>query len=157
MNQHRTRHHSPNLVQRAGSLFEWIFIKAKIKGWIAKITGESRTIRYLDSMVETMDDVEVEHLGVHPIRVENIVGTQGRMNYDKEFFPLQHRDKKRWMSVAVAMMSDITSLSPISVVQVGDEYFTSDGNHRVSVARALNKLYMDADITRWTQDTTTQH
>lgn len=142
--------HSNSVVQRAGSLFEWIYLKAKVKAFIARFTGESRTIRYLDSMVADMSDVQVKHLGVHPIRVEHIVGTQGRMNYDKDFLPMQHRDKKRWMSVAVAMMSDATLLSPISVVQVGDEYFTSDGNHRVSVARTLNKLYIDADITRWT-------
>lgn len=145
-----SQRHSANLIQRAGSLFEWLYFKGQIKAFIAKFTGESRTIRYLDSMVGDMDDVDVEHLGVHPIRVEQIVGTQGRMNYDKEFCPLQRRDKKRWMSVAVAMLSDVTLLSPITVVQVGEEFFTADGNHRVSVARTLNKLYMDADITRWT-------
>lgn len=147
--------HSNNHIQRAGSLFEWLYFKGQVKGLIARITGQSRTIRYLDSVVGDMDEVNVEHLGVHPVRLEHIVGTQGRMNYDKDFCPLQRRDKKRWMSVCVAMMSDVTSLSSISVVQVGDEYFTSDGNHRVSVARTLNKLYIDADITRWTLPETT--
>jgi len=141
--------HSANLVQRAGSLFEWLYFKGQFKAIIARFTGQSRTIRYLDSAVSDMEDVEVEKLGVHPIRVEKIVGTQGRMNYDIDFNPLQRRDKKRWMSVAIAMMSDVTLLGPIHVVQVEDAFYTSDGNHRVSVARALDKLYMDADITRW--------
>jgi len=144
-----TSRYSSNLIQRAGSLFEWIYLKAKVKAFMAQLLGQSRTIRYLDSAVGDMTDVKVEYLGVQPIRLSQVVGTQGRMNYDVEFLPLQRRDKKRWMSVAMAMMSDVTSLMPIHVVQVGDDYYTGDGNHRVSVARTLNKLYIDADVTRW--------
>lgn len=147
---YNSQRRSKTLTQRAGSLFEWIYLKGQIKAVIAKFTGESRTIRFLDTVVENMDDVIVENLGVHPIRIEQIVGTCGRMNYDKDFYPLQHRDKRRWMSVAIAMMDTVTNLSPIHVVQIGNDYYTADGNHRVSVARALNKLYTDADITRWT-------
>ena len=139
-----------NLTQRAGSMFEWLYFKAKVKAIWASFTGESRTIPFLSDTEVDMSQVKVENLGVQPIRISQIVGTLGRMNYDKEFCPLQHRDKKRWMSVAIAMMSDVTSLAPISVVQVGDVYYTSDGNHRVSVARTLDKLFIDANITRWT-------
>ncbi len=138
-----------NRAQRAGSLFEWLYFKGQIKGLIARILGQSRMIRYLDSAVVNTADVEVEQVGLQAIRIQQIVGTQGRLNYDIEFCPLQRRDKKRWMSVAIAMMTDATTLSPITVIQVGDDYYTADGNHRVSVARTLNKLFIDAYVTRW--------
>lgn len=137
------------LAQRAGSQFEWLWWRGNVKAILARVTGDDRAIHYLDDAVRDLARLNVEHLGVRPIRVDQIVGTQGRISYDKDFLPLRREDRKRWMSVAVAMMEDVTSLKPISVVQISDVYFTLDGNHRVSVARALGKLYMDADVTRW--------
>lgn len=141
------------LTQRAASLFEWIYFKGKVKALFAPLTGQSRTIPFLSDTEVDMSQLTVEQVGLQPIRVDRIIGTLGRMNYDREFYPLQHRDKKRWMSVAIAMMSDVTVLAPISVIQIEDDYYTSDGNHRVSVARTLNKLYIDANVTRWTLPT----
>ena len=135
--------------QRAGSLFEWLWWQGQVKAFAARLRGESRAIPYLDNEVAGRTRLAAQHLGVRPIRLRQIVGTQGRISYDCEFLPLQREDRKRWMSVAVAMMEDVTSLSPISVVQVDERYFTLDGNHRVSVARTLNKLYIDAEVTRW--------
>ena len=39
-----------------------------------------------------------------------------------------------------------TTLPPISVVAVGDEYVLRDGHHRVSVARARGALTIDAMV-----------
>ena len=136
-------------LQRAASQFERLWLQGKIKAMIAHLSGETRTIPYLDDEVEGRFRAKVEHLGVRPIRLNQIVGTRARMIYDRDFLPLQREDKKRWMSVAMAMMEDVTKLRPISVVQIEDRYYTLDGNHRVSVARTLGKLYMDADVTLW--------
>ena len=149
MHNHPTHHHSKVLIQRAGSLFEWLWLKGQLWAVIASFTKQSREIPFLSNEDFDSDVLDIEQVGVHPIRVLEIKGTVGRMNYDKDFYPLQRRDKRRWMSVAVAMMGDVTSLAPISVVEFEQKYYTSDGNHRVSVARALDKLYIDANITRW--------
>lgn len=135
--------------QRASNMFEWIWLKAIVLGWWAHIRGQSRQIPLLSADEIDSKQIAVEQVGLRPVPVDKIIGTQGRMSYDKDFFPLQRRDKNRWVSVAFAMMNDPTCLSPISVTQVGDVYYTADGNHRVSVARALDNLYIDADVKRW--------
>lgn len=147
---HNNAYRNNRLTQQAGTLFEWIYFKGQLMAWLAKLTGQSRLIPYLSNSEYDMTQIKVERLGLQPVRIEQIIGTIGRMNYDKDFYPLQRRDKKRWMSVAIAMMGDVTSLSPIEVIQVDDKYYTSDGNHRVSVARTLNKLFIDAHVTHWT-------
>ena len=35
------------------------------------------------------------------------------------------------------------------LVQVGDVYFVCDGHHRISVARALGQLAIEAEVTVW--------
>jgi hypothetical protein len=40
-------------------------------------------------------------------------------------------------------------LPPVVLVQVGDIYFVRDGHHRISVARALGQLNIDARVTVW--------
>lgn len=147
--QSTSNYRSANLRNRAGRAFEWLWCKGKIKAMLASVTRESRLIPYLGYELIEQLQIEVEQIGLQPIRVSEIVGTLGRMNYDKDFNPLQHRDKKRWMSVAIAMMSSTTTLAPIDVVQYNGKYYASDGNHRVSVARHLNKLYLDANIVLW--------
>ncbi len=149
MQSQQSSYRTNSLIQRAGQLFEWLWFKGKIKAFIAKWTQESRLIPYLSYDLIDQYKIEVEHIGLRPIRVSDIIGTMGRMNYDKDFYPLQHRDKKRWMSVAIAIMSSSITLDPISVIQFNDKYYTSDGNHRVSVARSLNKLYIDGNVIVW--------
>jgi hypothetical protein len=40
-------------------------------------------------------------------------------------------------------------LPPVVLVQVGDVYFVRDGHHRISVARALGQLDIEAEVTVW--------
>jgi hypothetical protein len=40
-------------------------------------------------------------------------------------------------------------LPPVVLVQVGDVYFVRDGHHRISVARALGQLDIEAAVTVW--------
>jgi len=41
------------------------------------------------------------------------------------------------------------SLPPIELVQVGNKYYVRDGHHRISVARRLGKIDVDAEVTAW--------
>jgi hypothetical protein len=53
--------------------------------------------------------------------------------------------RSRWQRVWLAEERG-TSLPPISVLAVGDEYVLRDGHHRVSVARARGALTIDAMV-----------
>jgi hypothetical protein len=52
------------------------------------------------------------------------------------------------MSVAKARLQGAT-LPPVDLVQVSDVYFVRDGHHRISVAKALGQVDIDADVTVW--------
>jgi hypothetical protein len=40
-------------------------------------------------------------------------------------------------------------LPPVELVQVGDVYFVRDEHHRISVARTLGQLDIEAEVTVW--------
>ena len=62
--------------------------------------------------------------------------------FDPDFRPAPIA-RTRWERVWLAEQRG-TTLPPISVVAVGDEYVLRDGHHRVSVARARGALTIDA-------------
>jgi hypothetical protein len=54
----------------------------------------------------------------------------------------------RWLRVAAARDQGKV-LPPVVLVQVEDVYFVRDGHHRISVARALGQLDIEAEVTVW--------
>ena len=59
--------------------------------------------------------------------------------------------RDRWVRVATAMIQGL-ALPPIDIIQVGDQFFVRDGHHRVSVARALGQVEIEAHVTVWEVD-----
>ncbi|GAB4516495.1 MAG: hypothetical protein OHK0046_21960 [Anaerolineae bacterium] len=136
------------LEEIAEGMFYRLWLWSKIKDLLATITGRRRDLLFISRSDGT--DVPFETLPTHPIRVEQIKGSIGRADrFDREWMPRQRRDKDRWVGVAVAMMADTTQLPPVNVVQLDDVYYINDGHHRVSAARALGKIYVDANVTCW--------
>lgn len=84
--------------------------------------------------------------GIHTVELNQVVGTMRMSNeFDAMFHPANRTSKFRWISVATAWLKDIP-LPPIELIKVGDNYFVEDGNHRISVARALGVDYLEANI-----------
>jgi hypothetical protein len=78
-----------------------------------------------------------------------IVGTVGRAHdFDRDFLPLQEHLRTRWENIMRAMLYD-ASLPPVQLYQVGDYYFVKDGNHRVSVAKYLGMVSIDAEVVEY--------
>jgi hypothetical protein len=85
--------------------------------------------------------------GVREIPLEAIAGTtepNRAAQFDQHFRP-RPLTRPRWQRVWEAFHRGVT-LPPISVVQVGDVYAIRDGHHRVSVAKALGALSIDAVV-----------
>jgi hypothetical protein len=135
--------------QKAESLFEQAWRRGQFKRILAIFTRQSRLLPMLSTIEDRAASIEVEELETQPVRVENIIGTQGKLSFDRDFLPLQRRSKDRWVGICMAMLRDAVTLPPISVIQVGEDYYVHDGNHRVSVAKRLRRLYLEADVTRW--------
>jgi hypothetical protein len=114
-------------------------------------TGSRDSRRLLDlSEIEGTCRVDARcYAGLHTVPIEQIRGSEGRSkDFDRDFHPLQDHCKGRWLRVAAARDQDKV-LPPVVLVQVGDVYFVRDGHHRISVARALGQLDIEAEVTVW--------
>ena len=104
----------------------------------------------LQSLAEALSGYRIcgqRHIGLKTVKLETIVGSEGRSDdFDCRFRPLRTHTQRRWQSVARAREQDVP-LPAIDLIQVGDEYYVRDGNHRVSVAKARGQLSIDANIT----------
>ena len=94
--------------------------------------------------------VQVEWAGgVRTVPISQIRGSEGRSGYfDRDFNPLYDRARGRWLGIARARQQG-KDLPPVVLVQVGDIYFVRDGHHRISVARAMGQMDVEARVTIW--------
>jgi len=100
--------------------------------------------------IEGSSQVGARHYaGLHTVPIAQIQGSEGRSNdFDRDFHPLQDHCKERWLRLAMAREQGKV-LPPVVLVQVGEVYFVRDGHHRISVARALGQLDIEAEVTVW--------
>jgi hypothetical protein len=87
--------------------------------------------------------------GIHAVQIDQICGTLGRTeDFDDMFNPLDDRVRDRWVAVAVTRLQGF-AMDAVQLIQIGSCYFVKDGHHRISVARALGQITIDAEITIW--------
>ncbi len=102
------------------------------------------------------DDVQ-RKLGLHITRerglqqapLAQIVGSVGKYrDFTRSFWPRNEKLRERWKWIYVAA-HDFHGLPPVELYQVGEVYFVKDGNHRISVARALGNTSIEAYVTEY--------
>jgi hypothetical protein len=83
--------------------------------------------------------------GEQDIPVNRITGSVGRENdFDNNFRPLKRYLRDRWIEVYKSFETD--RFIPIQLFKIGNDYYVEDGHHRVSVARALDRLSLRAQV-----------
>src|SRR3954470_9346513 len=84
--------------------------------------------------------------GEQVIPLNSIVGTVDRRrgDFDRSFRPSPNT-RGRWERIAEARKRG-EEIAPIDVFQLGDLYFVQDGQHRVSVARAMGDEDINANV-----------
>ncbi len=99
-----------------------------------------------DDVVRALGQRGQADLGIQAISVDSIVGTVGRgsRDFDRAFRPGSRRIRDRWLRVAAARRHD--GLPAIEAYRIGDLHFVEDGHHRVSVARAMGDVSIDAHV-----------
>ncbi len=86
------------------------------------------------------------YAGIQTVALDQIVGSTGRAReFDRAFFPRQTHTMQRWLRLAKANYRS-EALPPVDLIKIGDHYFVTDGNHRVSVARALGQAHIEAKV-----------
>jgi hypothetical protein len=86
------------------------------------------------------------YIGQMTVPIKQIIGSENRVyDFDAHFNPRREHIAERWIGVAKARLTGVP-LPPVDLVQVGEGYYVRDGHHRVSVARALGEVYIEANV-----------
>ena len=85
--------------------------------------------------------------GRRTVEVSRIVGSVGKhKQFDMNFMPLSRASAEKWKRIDRAFRLG-QEWPPVSLLEVGGDYFVNDGNHRVSVARFHGVEWIDAEVT----------
>jgi hypothetical protein len=111
-----------------------------------------RNLLPLDEATRRLRPFSRTYVGVRPIRVSQIIGTDGRgADFDRDFHARRPDVVRRRESVERAFRD--SAFPPIVVYQLGDAYFVIDGHHRVASAHRQGIEMIDAEVTelraRW--------
>ncbi len=100
----------------------------------------------LDEVTKRLRPFARRYVGLRPIPVANVVGTDSRVrDFDRGFLPRRPDIGERWRRVEHAFPDG--AFPPIVVYQLGDAYFVIDGHHRVAIARQRGMEMIDAEVT----------
>lgn len=91
-------------------------------------------------------------IGLRSVDLDEIVGTVRHPSQNTgDFLPLPNLRgqnwRARWQRISRAT-ERLERLPPIDVVQVGDDYYVTDGHNRIAAARRAGALEIDADVTQ---------
>jgi hypothetical protein len=88
-------------------------------------------------------------LGLRTVEVARIIGTVGRAHeLGPDFRPLRRResDEERFDRIKKVLESG-ESLPPVELYKLGFGYYVLDGHHRVALARMMDAVEIDAEVT----------
>ncbi len=125
----------------------WVQLKASLGG------HKKIDLIDFDQLAERFDLGNASYRGVQKIPVAKIMGSVGRYHdFVQAFLPTTENMRDRWEKIAKLYLDPSSrGLPPIEVYQVGEGYFVSDGNHRVSVARQLGLKEIEAHVWEYGQ------
>lgn len=128
-----------------------------VRPWQQKVKallGREQNLLSLGLLDQTCHLAARAPKGIHNVPINQIRGSVGRSDeFTPGFRPLKDHTRQRWISVARAWQAG-QSLPPVELVQVNDTYFVIDGHHRISVARAMGQITIEANVIVWTPGTT---
>ncbi len=132
--------HARRLAARS---FDRLFAAGKLAQFFSRLSGRSNLLKVLAHQPEAANRRTGATLD---IPINQIVGSVSRsQDFDAHFKPLQIHDRERWISVAAARRSGVI-LPAVELVRGDDGYYVRDGHHRISVAKAMGQVVIEARI-----------
>jgi len=127
--------------------FQLIRMKASFRRVTSSMTGKSDELLPFAEVKDILRPYGQSYKGTDIVRLDKIIGSEGRYkDFDREFFPLQSHTRRKWESIALGYYRRV-EFPPVKLYKIGNVYFVSDGNHRVSVAKCRGTRYIKAEIT----------
>jgi hypothetical protein len=131
---------------KASEDFHSALTKGVLQNVLSKLQLQRSELLSFYDVKEIIKPKNETYLGIRTIAVDQIIGSEGRYrDFSNAFYPKKATMKKRWARVSDANYSMI-DLPPISVYKLGNAYFVRDGNHRVSVAKSIGRVFIDAEV-----------
>jgi len=128
----------------ARNLFNQSFRNGMLRRLFAKLIGRSTALSTLTHTPVAQPGVRRQCITFIPL--ERIVGSESRSDdFDNHFNPLKAHLLQRWVGIALARRNGV-ALPPVELIRDGDEYYVRDGHHRISVAKMLGQLDIEALI-----------
>lgn len=94
-------------------------------------------------LLEGVEITQQRDLGIQQVPLERIVGSSRTRDFDLAFNPKRRGPDGRWLQIAQASLNGV-ALPPPRLLKIDRSYLVVDGNHRVSVARALGQRFIKA-------------
>ncbi len=121
--------------------------KASLREIIARITGDNTELLSFDEVRQKLRAQILPKQVLKEIPLASIIGSVNRyQDFTRDFLPSKNINEQRWAKIELASYGSM-GLPPIEVYQIGEVYFVSDGNHRVSVAKQLGATQIQAYVT----------
>ena len=128
----------------ARTLFNQAFRNGLIHRLGGKLSGRSTALRTLTHTPVAQPGVRRQHITFIPLAW--IMGSESRSDdFDNHFNPLKAHLVQRWVGIAMARQNGV-ALPPVELIRDGDGYYVRDGHHRISVAKMLGQLDIEALI-----------
>ena len=135
--------------RQAIQLFRRVYSQGQRRRLWKSLMHGGKTLRELSETLQNTQLKSRHAAGLQNVPIARIHGSEGRSrDFDAGFHPTHDRTEQRWVSIATALMLD-TALPPVELIQVGDGYYVRDGHHRISVAKALGQMVIEAEVTIW--------
>jgi hypothetical protein len=110
--------------------------------------GESNELLDFNTISSRLHLRHALYRGVQNVSLDQIVGSLGRYkDFTNAFLPADDGLSGRWQRIAMIYLDPTSGgVPPIELYKVGASYFVKDGNHRVSVARQLDLVDIEAYV-----------
>jgi hypothetical protein len=122
----------------------------------ALLTGRTNQLHNLAEVTQRRSVRSRYTLGRNTVGIEWISGSENRCDdFDASFRPRKSHLSERWSRMLIARQLGV-SMPPIDLIQIDDTYFVRDGHHRISTAKQLGQLEIEAEVTVWHCDEVTE-
>jgi hypothetical protein len=120
--------------------------RARISGVLNTFAPDRQRLLSLDEVREIIKPKTEAYRGIRQVRIDKIVGSEGRYkDFNKAFLPKKELLRGRWESIDIAHAESI-NLPAVWLYELGGVFFVRDGNHRVSVAKSVGAVEIDAEV-----------
>jgi hypothetical protein len=131
------------------TLFKRAMAQGKLRRMVDFIFRKPSMLVSLASEIQPEDTKTISDCGLQTVPLSKIIGSENRCHdFDIQFAPKSYHLLERWVRISDLILMD-EMLPPVKLIRVGSFYFVRDGHHRISVAKALGRVYIDACVTKF--------